>query len=48
MESKLYYQDSYIKSFTAEIVTKGKDENGNDYLVLNQTAFYPTGGGEPP
>ena len=47
MENKLFYKDSYIKSFTAQIVNKGKDENGNDYLVLDQTAFYPTGGGQP-
>ena len=30
MENKLFYQDPYIKSFTAKIVNKGKDENGND------------------
>ena len=47
MENKLFYKDSYIKSFTAQVVTKGKDENGNNYLVLDQTAFYPTGGGQP-
>ncbi|MEH7179035.1 alanyl-tRNA editing protein [Neobacillus vireti] len=47
MGKKLFYQDPYIKSFTAHIVTKGKDEKGNDYVVLDQTAFYPTGGGQP-
>lgn len=47
MINKLFYQDPYIKEFTAKLVTKGKDENGNDYIVLNQTAFYPTGGGQP-
>ncbi|MFJ5759786.1 DHHA1 domain-containing protein [Neobacillus sp. NPDC093182] len=47
MENKLFYQDPYIKSFSARIVTQGKDENGNYYIVLDQTAFYPTGGGQP-
>jgi alanyl-tRNA synthetase len=47
MKNKLFYQDAYIKSFTAHVVTKGKDENGKDFIVLDQTAFYPTGGGQP-
>ncbi|MEH7112431.1 DHHA1 domain-containing protein [Neobacillus niacini] len=47
MENKIFYQDPYIKSFTAQILTKGKDESGNNYIVLDQTAFYPTGGGQP-
>ncbi|MDR7079065.1 alanyl-tRNA synthetase [Neobacillus niacini] len=47
MINKLFYQDPYIKEFTAKLVTQGKDEHGNDYIVLNQTAFYPTGGGQP-
>jgi alanyl-tRNA synthetase len=46
MKNKLFYQDAYIKSFTAKVVTKGKDEVGY-YIVLDQTAFYPTGGGQP-
>lgn len=44
---KLYYQDQYIRSFTASHVNSGKDEEGRFYLVLDQTAFYPTGGGQP-
>ncbi|MEH6993996.1 DHHA1 domain-containing protein [Neobacillus drentensis] len=47
MGNKLFYQDPYIKSFTAKVVTQGKEKNGNYYIVLNQTAFYPTGGGQP-
>ncbi len=46
METKLFYQDPYIKSFTAQVVRQGKDETGS-YIVLDQTAFYPTGGGQP-
>jgi alanyl-tRNA synthetase len=47
MENKLYYQDAYIQSFTAQVVKQEKDTTGNWYLILNQTAFYPTGGGQP-
>ncbi|MGC9106535.1 MAG: alanine--tRNA ligase, partial [Thermoprotei archaeon] len=39
---KLYYEDSYLRSFTAKVV---KVINGK-YLVLDQTAFYPEGGGQ--
>ncbi|MBP9691937.1 MAG: hypothetical protein KBD90_01230 [Alphaproteobacteria bacterium] len=28
------------------IKANGKDENG-DFLILNQTIFYPQGGGQP-
>ncbi|MFP7297413.1 alanyl-tRNA editing protein [Neobacillus niacini] len=47
MEEKLYYKDAYIKSFTARVVDQGKDNDGKYYLVLDHTAFYPTGGGQP-
>ncbi|WP_080848828.1 alanyl-tRNA editing protein [Cytobacillus gottheilii] len=44
---KLYYQDSYKKKFTANVLQQAKDEQGNLYAILDQTAFYPTGGGQP-
>lgn len=47
MENKLYYQDPYIKAFTAKVVKQEQNDTGNWYVVLNQTAFYPTGGGQP-
>ncbi|MGA9226775.1 MAG: DHHA1 domain-containing protein [Mesobacillus sp.] len=47
MEQKLYYQDAYLKNFTAELIKQGNDESGRLYAVLSQTAFYPTGGGQP-
>jgi alanyl-tRNA synthetase len=47
MTLKLYYQDSYIKQFTANILEQGVDSNGRNYVILDQTAFYPTGGGQP-
>ncbi|QCJ43940.1 alanyl-tRNA editing protein [Bacillus sp. S3] len=47
MNNKLYYQDAYIHTFTARILKQEKDEAGNWYVILDQTAYYPTGGGQP-
>ena len=47
MKNKLYYQDAYVKSFTAQVIKHEQDEDDNWYAVLDQTAFYPTGGGQP-
>ncbi|WP_419955772.1 alanyl-tRNA editing protein [Neobacillus niacini] len=47
MGNKLFYQDPYIQSFSSKVIAQRKDENGNNYIVLEQTAFYPTGGGQP-
>ena len=42
---KLYYEDSHLKEFTATVLTCEQTDNG--YLVtLDQTAFYPEGGGQ--
>ncbi len=38
----LYYDDTSIREFTAIVIQSGKD-----FVVLNQTAFYPEGGGQP-
>ncbi|QIW24238.1 alanine--tRNA ligase [Sulfolobus sp. S-194] len=38
---KLYYEDQYRRSFTAKVVSVYKN-----YLVLDQTTFYPEGGGQ--
>lgn len=43
MESALYMDDSYLKEFEA-VVESVKDDK---YVVLDKTAFYPTGGGQP-
>jgi len=43
MESALYMDDAYIKEFEA-VVTSVKD---GKFVVLDKTAFYPTGGGQP-
>lgn len=43
---KLYYEDAYIKSFTA-IVTGCEAVKNGFAVTLNRTAFYPEGGGQP-
>lgn len=47
MEHKLFYQDSYLHTFNARVNQQEQDAEGNWYVTLNQTAFYPTGGGQP-
>lgn len=43
---KLYYENQYIKSFKAEIINI-KEENGKFHVQLDETAFFPGGGGQP-
>src|SRR3989344_9127228 len=43
MQSALYMNDSYLKEFEA-VVESVKDDK---FVVLDKTAFYPTGGGQP-
>ena len=38
----LYYFDAYLKEFEAEVL-----EVDGKYIVLDKTAFYATGGGQP-
>ena len=38
----LYTEDCYIREFEAEVI-----KSGPKYVILNQTAFYPEGGGQP-
>lgn len=42
MRDYYYYQDAMMREFTADVVRV--EEN---YIVLSNTAFYPTGGGQP-
>ena len=44
---KLFYEDPYIRSFSAHVTETGTEADGTPYAVLDQTAFYPTGGGQP-
>jgi misacylated tRNA(Ala) deacylase len=44
MTARLYHDDSYIKDFSAEVISHDLENNG---IVIDQTAFYPGGGGQP-
>jgi lysyl-tRNA synthetase class 2 len=44
---KLYLEDWGKLNFEAEAISFEKDQEGNSVLVLDQTAFYPGGGGQP-
>ena len=45
MTRKLFYQDSYIKEFTANVLACHPLAEGFE-IVLDQTAFFPEGGGQ--
>lgn len=45
MTKRLYYKDSNLLEFEAEIVKSYKEDN-KYFTVLNQSAFYPTSGGQ--
>ena len=47
MQSRFYYEDAMIKQFIATVEKVSKDEENKTYIILNNTAFYPTGGGQP-
>ncbi|HDX9588439.1 TPA: alanyl-tRNA editing protein [Bacillus pseudomycoides] len=47
MKHKLFYANPYLQTFTAQITKQDRDKDDNLYVVLTQTAFYPTGGGQP-
>jgi len=42
----LYYEDAYLKEFNARVLAV-KKLNSQYELVLDQTTFYPAGGGQP-
>jgi len=43
---QLYYKDHYTKEFDAKVLWKNKVNDGNE-IILDKTAFYPEGGGQP-
>ena len=42
---KLYYEDSHLRTFSAEVLSCEKTEKGYE-VILTATAFYPEGGGQ--
>lgn len=44
MTERLYYHDSYLRAFTAQLVAISPEGN---VAYLDRTAFYPTSGGQP-
>lgn len=46
MTKRLYYQDAYLREFKANIESLVPCAGGYE-VILDQTAFYPTGGGQP-
>ena len=43
---KLYYNDPFLKNFTATVLSC-EETKGGYQVVLDRTAFYPEGGGQP-
>ncbi len=43
---KLYYTDHYTREFNAKVLWKNKTKHGTK-IILDKTAFYPEGGGQP-
>ena len=46
MTERLYYDEPYLTDFAASVVERLEWE-GQPAVVLDRTAFYPTGGGQP-
>jgi len=44
MTHRLYYADSYLRDFEAAVIDRSDDSRR---VYLDQTAFYPTSGGQP-
>ncbi len=43
MSLRLYHEDSYQKTFKANVIGHDRNQNG---IILDQTIFYPGGGGQ--
>ena len=46
MTEKLYYGNQYLKEFTAEVISCIQGKRGFE-VILDKTAFFPEGGGQP-
>ena len=46
MTKKIFNSDPYLKKFEATVLSC-EENKGKFDLILDQTAFFPTGGGQP-
>lgn len=46
-QNRLYYATPYVKTFMCTVISCTKNKKGTWDTILNQTAFYPEGGGQP-
>jgi alanyl-tRNA synthetase len=46
MSDRLYYSDAYVRTFDARVLAR-VDVEGRPAVILDRTAFYPEGGGQP-
>ena len=46
MTEHLYYHDSFLCEFDAEVLDIGADSESRPVVILDRTAFYPTSGGQ--
>lgn len=46
MTQRLYFDDAYLRSFTARVTQRGRWQ-GHPAVALDRSAFYPEGGGQP-
>ena len=46
MTERLHYENAYLAEWNARIVERIK-QDGKNALILDKSAFYPTGGGQP-
>ncbi len=44
---RLYYHDSRLLEFDATVISVSERDDGQVAVILDRTAFYPTGGGQP-
>lgn len=47
MKRKLFYVDAYRQRGITEVITLAKDDLDRWYVTLEETLFFPTGGGQP-
>ena len=46
MTQKLFYENLYMTEFDATVI-ETEEKDGKTHILLDRTAFYPGGGGQP-